>query len=86
VAVEVTPDQEEMVAAVEAAALADPGAPQAVAAAVAAEVMTVEEMNTVADITETAVVEVEMVAAAVEITVPSSPHLTTDTDIINVSY
>ena len=86
VAVEVTPDQEATVAAVEAAAVEVDGDRVAMAVAEAVVVTMEAVMSTVADIMETAEVEEEMVAEAVEITATSGLHPTMDIDIPNVSY
>jgi len=84
-AVEVTPDQEETAAVEVAAVQVEDGAAEAPAAMVAVVVTMAEAINTVADIMETAVVEEEMVAEAVEITVTSSLLPTMVIDIPNVS-
>lgn len=84
-AVEATLDQEEMAAVEVAAAVAAVGVPLVPAAMAAVVVTMAEAINTVADIMETAVVEEETVAEAVEITVPSSLLPTMVIDIPNVS-
>lgn len=84
-AVEVTLDQEEMAAVEVAAAVAAVGT-TTVAAAMAAVVVTMAEaINTVADIMETAVVEEETVAEAVDLPVASSLLQTVVIDMPNVS-